>query len=175
MAKTAIKVKNSNDLNEIRALIKKHKKNDLIFAATGMFVIASLTITLLILFLDLVIDGYPRFTLDFFSNFPSRRALRAGILSAWIGSSLVLLVTFFVAVPLGIAAGVYLEEYAKKNWISDLIEINVSNLAGVPSIIFTSNSEPICNIFVNRFWKGIGFLKNHTDSHSYFNRINFCI
>ena len=43
MAKTAIKVKNSNDLNEIRALIKKHKKNDLIFAATGMFVIASLT------------------------------------------------------------------------------------------------------------------------------------
>jgi|TARA_B100001094_G_scaffold95691_1_gene91696 phosphate transport system permease protein len=136
MAKTAIKVKNSNDLNEIRALIKKHKKNDLIFAATGMFVIASLTITLLILFLDLVIDGYPRFTLDFFSNFPSRRALRAGILSAWIGSSLVLLVTFFVAVPLGIAAGVYLEEYAKKNWISDLIEINVSNLAGVPSIIY---------------------------------------
>ena len=47
-----------------------------------------------------------------------------------------LLVTFFVAVPLGIAAGVYLEEYAKKNWISDLIEINVSNLAGVPSIIY---------------------------------------
>ena len=47
-----------------------------------------------------------------------------------------LLVTFFVAVPLGIAAGVYLEEYAKKNWISDLIEINVSDLAGVPSIIY---------------------------------------
>jgi phosphate transport system permease protein len=70
MAKTAIKAKKSNDLSEIRALIKKHKKNDLIFAATGMFVIASLTITLLILFLDLVIDGYPRFTLDFFSNFP---------------------------------------------------------------------------------------------------------
>ena len=95
-----------------------------------------LTITLIILFLDLVLDGYPKFTLDFFSNFPSRKAARAGILSAWVGSSLVLIVTFFVAVPLGIAAGVYLEEYSKKGWISDVIEINVSNLAGVPSIIY---------------------------------------
>ena len=130
------KAKSLKDLNEIRSLIKKHKKNDFLFAATGMFVIASFTITLIILFLDLIIDGYPKFNLDFFSNYPSRRAARAGILSAWIGSSLVLLVTFFVAVPLGIAAGVYLEEYAKKNWFADLIEINVSNLAGVPSIIY---------------------------------------
>ena len=130
------KAKSLKDLNEIRSLIKKHKKNDFLFAATGMFVIASLTITLIILFLDLIIDGYPKFNLDFFSNYPSRRAARAWILSAWIGSSLVLLVTFFVAVPLGIAAGVYLEEYAKKNWFADLIEINVSNLAGVPSIIY---------------------------------------
>ena len=130
------KAKSLKDLNEIRSLIKKHKKNDFLFAATGMFVIASLTITLIILFLYLIIDGYPKFNLDFFSNYPSRRAARAGILSAWIGSSLVLLVTFFVAVPLGIAAGVYLEEYAKKNWFADLIEINVSNLAGVPSIIY---------------------------------------
>lgn len=130
------KAKSLKDLNEIRSLIKKHKKNDFLFAATGIFVIASLTITLIILFLDLIIDGYPKFNLDFFSNYPSRRAARAGILSAWIGSSLVLLVTFFVAVPLGIAAGVYLEEYAKKNWFADLIEINVSNLAGVPSIIY---------------------------------------
>ena len=84
------------------------------FAGLGMIVIASLTITLLVLFLDLVIDGYPKLNLDFFSNFPSRRAARAGSLAAWIGASLVLLVTFFVAVPLGIASGIYLEEYAKK-------------------------------------------------------------
>ncbi|NQW34728.1 MAG: phosphate ABC transporter permease PstA [Methylophilales bacterium] len=124
------------DLESIRAMIRRHKRNDLIFAAVGMFVIASLTITLLVLFLDLILDGYPRFTLDFFTNYPSRKPEIAGILSAWVGSSLVLLVTFFVAVPLGIAAGVYLEEYAKKNWTSDIIEINVSNLAGVPSIIY---------------------------------------
>ncbi|MEK9932933.1 MAG: phosphate ABC transporter permease PstA [Methylophilaceae bacterium] len=124
------------DLSEVRKLIKEHKRNDFIFAVVGMFVIASLTITLLILFLDLFFDGYPRFGIDFFTSYPSRKAIQAGILSAWVGSSLVLLVTFLVAVPLGIAAGVYLEEYAKKNWLSDLIEINVSNLAGVPSIIY---------------------------------------
>lgn len=128
--------KQLKDLDQIRALIQKHKKNDFIFAFIGMFVIASLTITLLILFLDLFFDGYPRLGLEFFSNYPSRKAIQAGILSAWIGSSLVLIVTFLVAVPMGIAAGVYLEEYAKKNWLSDLIEINVSNLAGVPSIIY---------------------------------------
>jgi len=128
--------KQLKDLDQIRALIQKHKKNDFIFAFIGMFIIASLTITLLILFLDLFFDGYPRLGLEFFSNYPSRKAIQAGILSAWIGSSLVLIVTFLVAVPMGIAAGVYLEEYAKKNWISDLIEINVSNLAGVPSIIY---------------------------------------
>ena len=130
------KVGIENNLTLIRSLIAKHKRHDHIFAGVGMFVIISLTITLLVLFLDLVFDGYPRFNLDFLTNFPSRRATAAGILSAWVGSSLVLIVTFFAAVPLGIAAGVYLEEYAKKNWFSDLIEINVTNLAGVPSIIY---------------------------------------
>jgi phosphate transport system permease protein len=81
-------------------------------------------------------DGYPRFNLQFFSDFPSRRAGSAGLLSAWVGSLLVMAVTFLSAVPVGVAAGLYLEEYAPKNWFSDLIEINVSNLAGVPSIIY---------------------------------------
>ena len=98
--------------------------------------IASLAVALLVLFLDLLIDGYPKITLEFFSNFPSRKPEMAGILSAWMGSALVLIVTFFVAVPMGVAAGIYLEEYAKKGWFADLIEINVSNLAGVPSIIY---------------------------------------
>jgi phosphate transport system permease protein len=124
------------DLDEIRQLIKEHKRRDFIFSSIGIIIIASLTITLLVLFLDLFFDGYPRFGIDFFTNYPSRKAVAAGIMSAWVGSASVLLVTFLVAVPLGIGAGVYLEEYAKKNWLSDLIEINVSNLAGVPSIIY---------------------------------------
>nr|WP_280177285.1 phosphate ABC transporter permease PstA [Iodidimonas gelatinilytica] len=64
------------------------------------------------------------------------QAARAGILSAWVGTSLVMIVTAALAIPLGVAAGVYLEEYAPKNWVTDVIEINVTNLAGVPSIIY---------------------------------------
>ena len=69
-------------------------------------------------------------------NFPSRRASQAGILSAWVGSLLVIFVTALIGIPLGVAAGIYLEEYARKNTITNIIEINISNLAGVPSIIF---------------------------------------
>jgi phosphate transport system permease protein len=93
-------------------------------------------ITLLALFLDLVLDGYGRLNYEFFTSFPSRHAGQAGILSAWVGTTLVMLVTALAGVPLGVAAGVYLEEYAPRNWMTDLIEINVTNLAGVPSIVY---------------------------------------
>ena len=69
-------------------------------------------------------------------SYPSRFPERAGILSAWVGTTLVMMVTASTAVPLGIAAGIYLEEYGKKNWLTNLIEINMNNLAGVPSIIY---------------------------------------
>lgn len=125
-----------HDLDAIRAMIKRHKANDQIFALIGLLAMMVGLITLLTLFGDLVIDGFERFNLEFFSKFPSRRAANAGILSAWVGSILVMLVTFLSAVPMGVAAGIYLEEYAPKNWFSDLIEINVTNLAGVPSIVY---------------------------------------
>lgn len=121
---------------EVRAMIKRHKLNDTIFAIIGLLALMVGLIALLTLFVDLVMDGYSRFNLDFLSNFPSRRAAKAGLLSAWVGSTLVMVVTFLSAVPMGVAAGIYLEEYAPKNWLADLIEINVSNLAGVPSIVY---------------------------------------
>jgi phosphate transport system permease protein len=73
---------------------------------------------------------------SFFAAMPSREAERAGIKSALVGSILVVLVTMLTAVPLGVASGVYLEEYGRKNWLTALIEINIANLAGVPSIIW---------------------------------------
>ncbi len=85
---------------------------------------------------DLSIEGFSRLDWSFLTSFPSRRASQAGILSAWVGSLLVILVTALIAVPVGVAAGLYLEEYAAKNFLTDIIEINVSNLAGVPSIIY---------------------------------------
>lgn len=124
------------NLGAVRAMIKRHKLNDYIFSLIGLLALSFALITLLTLFLDLVIDGYSRFNLKFLTDFPSRRAANAGLLSAWVGSALVMLVTFLVAVPMGVAAGLYLEEYAPKNWFSDLIEINVTNLAGVPSIVY---------------------------------------
>lgn len=124
------------NLDEVRAMIRRHKLNDYIFSIVGLIALMVGLLTLLTLFVDLVMDGYPRFNYEFLTNFPSRRAGSAGLLTAWVGSLLVMTVTFVTAVPLGVAAGVYLEEYAPKNWFTDLIEINVSNLAGVPSIIY---------------------------------------
>jgi len=73
---------------------------------------------------------------NFFASKPSSKAEEAGILTALVGTILVVTVTMCLAIPLGIAAGVWLEEYAKKNWLTALIEINIANLAGVPSIVW---------------------------------------
>jgi phosphate transport system permease protein len=124
------------NLAEVRAMIKRHKMNDYIFSVIGIIALMIGLLTLLTLFIDLIYDGSERFNLQFLSDFPSRRAEHAGLLSAWVGSVLVMSITFLAAVPMGVAAGLYLEEYAPKNWFSDLIEINVSNLAGVPSIVY---------------------------------------
>ena len=72
----------------------------------------------------------------FFFSFPSSEASEAGILSAWVGSILVIVTTALIAIPIGMLAGVYLEEYAPKNAVTSAIEIAVNNLAGVPSILF---------------------------------------
>jgi phosphate transport system permease protein len=123
-------------LAEMRALIARHKLNDHLFAWLGLICTMIAVIVLLAAFLDLLIDGWVRLRPEFFTSFPSRRATEAGILSSWVGSALVMLVTMFSAVPLGVGAAIYLEEYAGKSLITDVIEINVTNLAGVPSIIY---------------------------------------
>jgi len=124
------------DVSEIRALIARHKRRDTMFALCGLLALMVGVLTFFVLFTGMVIDGLPRLSLDFFTNFPSRRAENAGILSAWVGTTLVMVVTACAAIPLGVAAAVYLEEYAPKNWMTDIIEINVTNLAGVPSIVY---------------------------------------
>ncbi|MCL6529912.1 MAG: phosphate ABC transporter permease PstA [Meiothermus ruber] len=91
---------------------------------------------LAVLVLALARHGLERLSWEFLTSFPSRFADRAGMLSAWVGTALVMLVTAATAVPLGVAAGVYLEEYAGRGWLRDIIEINIANLAGVPSIIY---------------------------------------
>lgn len=123
-------------MNGIREIIARHKKFDALFSIIGLLSLFVGIVTLLALMIDLAVDGMPRITWSFFTSFPSRFAERAGILSAWVGTMLVMLVTAFCAVPLGVSAGIYLEEYAPKNRMTDIIEINISNLAGVPSIVY---------------------------------------
>jgi phosphate transport system permease protein len=121
---------------EIRSLIVRAKRWDVIFVGLGILALGIGLATFVVLFVDMLVDGWSRLHPAFFTEFPSRRAGQAGILSAWVGTTLVMLVTAAVAVPIGVAAGIYLEEYAPKHWITDIIEININNLAGVPSIVY---------------------------------------
>ncbi len=123
-------------VRKIRQLIAAHKRWDLFFSMLGLMALMVGVLTFTALFAQMVVDGLPRLSPDFFTSFPSRKPEQAGILSAWVGSILVMIVTAATAVPLGVGAGIYLEEYAPKNWVTDLIEINVTNLAGIPSIVY---------------------------------------
>ena len=120
----------------LRAIIKSHKRWDIIFGLVGLAAMSVGILTLVALFAQMFVEGFPRLSSEFFTNFPSRRAGQAGILSAWVGSFFVMVVTALFAIPVGIASAIYLEEYARKNWFTAIIEINISNLAGVPSIVY---------------------------------------
>ncbi len=85
---------------------------------------------------DIVSDGAARLSLDFITSFPSRRASQAGIWPALVGSIFIILVTTVLAVPVGVAAAIYLEEYGGRSLGARLIELNITNLAAVPSIIY---------------------------------------
>ncbi|GJL59613.1 MAG: phosphate transport system permease protein PstA [Nitrospirales bacterium] len=124
-------------LPNLTGIVDANRRTDLVMAGIGISVLIVAMSLLAAVVIDLIVGGWPRLiNPDFYLNFPSRHPLQAGIVSAWVGTILVMLVTAGIAIPLGVGAGVYLEEYAARNWITDFIEINVSNLAGVPSIIY---------------------------------------
>lgn len=116
--------------------IARRKFAEALFKIVGL---GSLTIavgTLALLFGALLYQGVGQIDWQFLMSYPSRHAAQAGILPAWVGSTLIMLVTAIVGIPLGVAAAIYLEEYARKTWMTELIEVTVTNLAGVPSIIY---------------------------------------
>ena len=112
------------------------KRQDRVFWIIGLLSLIFALITLLSLMIDMAITGWPRISPLFFTSFASRFPEKAGILAAWVGSFCVMVVTTLVAIPLGIATGVFLEEYAKKNIWTKIIELNILNLAGIPSITY---------------------------------------
>ncbi|HVK61773.1 MAG TPA: phosphate ABC transporter permease PstA [Bdellovibrionales bacterium] len=120
----------------LRRNLLKRKVFDFLFAFVGLLSLFFALVTLVALIVDLAMTGVPRLSTEFFTNFPSRFPQKAGILSAWVGTLCVMLTTACAAIPIGVAAGIYLEEYAPKNFITGAIELNIINLAGIPSITF---------------------------------------
>lgn len=89
-----------------------------------------------VLLYDVVFDGFTRIDWKFFLDSSSRKAKNAGIYAALGGTIWIMVLTTLIAFPIGIGAGIYLEEYNKKGRLSNILEINISNLAGIPSIIY---------------------------------------
>lgn len=114
----------------------KAKITDQVFKYVAFtFTLFALAILVVLLF-DIFSKGLSRIDWNFFRNLPSRHAERSGILTALAGMISLLFFTILIALPIGILAGVYLQEYGKKNRLAKIIEINIANLAGVPSVIY---------------------------------------
>ena len=119
-----------------RRAIMLRRLLDLVFQVLALGILCLALGALAALIADVWNDGASRLSWDFLTGFPSRRAEEAGIWHALSGSIFVIVVTAALAVPIGIAAAIHLEEYGRRNLIARIIEINITNLAAVPSIIY---------------------------------------
>lgn len=119
----------------LRLLEQRQLRNRLSAGVALLAVILALAL-LLTLLVDVFLDGLPWLSWNLVTQFPSRFPEKAGLRSALQGSLWLMLLTSLVAVPVGVGAAVYLEEYAPRNRLTAFIEINIANLAGVPSIIY---------------------------------------
>jgi phosphate transport system permease protein len=109
---------------------------DLAFQGLALLVLCIALVSLGALIVDIWSDGASRLSWNFLTGFPSRRAADAGVWHALTGSVFVILVTGLLAVPIGVAAAIYLEEYGGRSVAARIIEMNITNLAAVPSIIY---------------------------------------
>lgn len=113
-----------------------NRLKDKIFKYAGLFA-SVIGIVILAVFIGFVLYmGFKRLSWDFMVQLPSRFAESSGIYSAWMGTVWVMVFTTLISFPLGVGAGIYLEEYGKKSWWASFLEINISNLASVPSVIY---------------------------------------
>ena len=109
---------------------------DLAFQVVALIVLLVALAALGALIYDVIKDGVVRLSWDFITGYPSRRAAQAGIFPALTGSVFVILLTAAFALPIGVAAAIYLEEYGRRDFIARVIELNITNLSAVPSIIY---------------------------------------
>jgi phosphate transport system permease protein len=109
---------------------------DQVFKYAAMCFTLLALVILLVLLIDIFSKGFSRLNWGFFSNLPSRHAAKSGIMTALAGMTSLLFFTIIISLPIGILAGVYLQEYGKRNRFAKFVEINIANLAGVPSVIY---------------------------------------
>jgi phosphate transport system permease protein len=112
------------------------KVNDGILYGLSLIGIILGLLSLVVLLYDSFVDGLPWLSFTFLTSFPSRFPDQAGLLAALAGSIWVIGLTALISFPIGIGAALYLEEYAPQNWFTSFIQLNIANLAGVPSIVY---------------------------------------
>jgi phosphate transport system permease protein len=119
-----------------RGRIMSPKTKDGLFKVFAIACTSFGLLTLVVLLSVIVYQGIGRINWSFFTNLPSRHPEKSGIYTALAGMVSLLVFTLAIALPIGILSGIYLEEYGKRNRLAKIIEINISNLAGVPSVIY---------------------------------------
>ncbi|OGW62657.1 MAG: phosphate ABC transporter, permease protein PstA [Nitrospirae bacterium RIFCSPHIGHO2_01_FULL_66_17] len=124
------------EAHTLARMLSRRRRMELGFKALAVTTLAIALGSLALLLLDAIADGAGRLSWQFLTSFPSRKPEEAGILSALVGTVCLILLTAVFAFPIGVGAAIYLEEYAGKSWFSRVVEVNISNLAGVPSIIY---------------------------------------
>lgn len=122
--------------SEFETLLRRRQSKSRLFAVIAFLAILLALMLLLTLLIDIFTDGLPWLSLRLFTEFPSRFPEKAGLRSALQGSLWLMVLTALIAVPIGVGAAIYLEEYAPRNRLTRFLEINIANLAGVPSIIY---------------------------------------
>lgn len=125
----------TEDLQFQTSLNKRYKQGN-IFRLVSMIATYIGLVILAVLLIDVFVDGIGYVDWGFMSNFPSRKPEQAGFLSAWVGTIWLMVITAIVSFLVGVGSGVFLEEFAADTWYAKLIEVNIGNLAAVPSIIY---------------------------------------
>ena len=114
----------------------QRRRTGVVFAVVCLLATVVGVVFLAVLLTDLVRDGAGRLSADFLRDPPSRLASRAGIGPALLGSLWLLVLTALISFPLGVGTAIWLEDYSPKNRFTRIVQMNIANLAGVPSIVY---------------------------------------
>jgi phosphate transport system permease protein len=132
----AVLLDRQTQMTQRRRRLRLRRQRDWLFRWTGLLATVVGLIALLVLLFDVARRGLGALDWTFLTSYPSRFPEQAGVRSALFGTFWVIGLTALIALPLGLGAAVYLEEYARRTWFQTLVQTNINNLAGVPSIIY---------------------------------------